>query len=37
MFVLIFALVNICPEDGVVDRNCFNEAQTFVYDVIEKR
>ena len=29
--------VNICPEDGIVDRTCFNEAQQFVYDLIENQ
>jgi A-kinase anchor protein 10 len=29
--------VSICPEDGVVDRNCFDEAQQFVYGIVEKR
>ena len=30
-------LVNICPEDGKVDRNCFNRAQAFVYGALEGR
>lgn len=33
----VFLSVNICPEDGVVDRSCFNEAQQFVYDLIENQ
>lgn len=35
--VCVFVSVNICPEDGTVDRACFNEAQQFVYDLLEKR
>lgn len=33
----VFVSVNICPEDGSVDRTCFDEAQQFVYDLLEKR
>lgn len=29
--------VNICPEDGVVDRTCFNEAQAYVFSILENR
>ena len=29
--------VNICPEDGIVDRSCFSEAQAFIYDIMRTR
>lgn len=29
--------VNICPEDGVVDRSCFNEAQDFIFETMRNR
>lgn len=34
---IIVTTVNICPEDGIVDRSCFSEAQAFVYDIIQTR
>lgn len=36
LFTLLIA-VSICPEDGVVDRACFNETQAFVFKTMEKR
>ena len=30
-------IVTICPEDGVVRKDCFDEAQTVVFTKIETR
>ena len=34
---IIVTAVNICPEDGIVDRSCFSEAQAFIYDIMRTR
>ena len=35
--MLVVCAVNICPEDGKVNRNCFDSAQEFVYQSLEER
>ena len=35
--MLVLCAVNICPEDGKVNRNCFDKAQAFVYSFLEER
>ena len=36
-FMHVLCAVNICPEDGRVNRNCFNRAQAFIYRSLEER